>query len=139
MLFVIIIRARRRTISKSTSGQEEWRTMGISVRLKIYYVMELPKRRFLVFRLAFMSMTMYHLQYYYSWIQRFVETAQKENLSRIWQSLDQISIDHVTNFDRYLKVQILYKTLWTFRPLIYKLSIQALYQTMYVWKMNKIL
>ena len=63
LLFVIIIRARRTTISKSTSVQEERRTVGILVRLKIYYVMELPKRRFLVFRLAFMSMTMYHLQW----------------------------------------------------------------------------
>ena len=35
-----------------------------------------------------------------------------------------------------LNVQIVYKTPWTFRPLIYKLSIQAYYQTMYMRNMN---
>ena len=35
-----------------------------------------------------------------------------------------------------LKVQLVYKTPWTFRPPIYKLSIQAYYQTINVRNMN---
>ena len=36
----------------------------------------------------------------------------------------------------YLNVQIMYKTPWTFRLPIYKLPIQAYYQTIYVQNMN---
>ena len=35
-----------------------------------------------------------------------------------------------------LNVQIVYKTPWMFRPSIYKLPIQAYYQTIYVPNMN---
>ena len=36
----------------------------------------------------------------------------------------------------FVNVQIVCKTPWTFRPPIYKLPIQAYYQTIYVWNMN---
>ena len=35
-----------------------------------------------------------------------------------------------------IKVQIVYKTPWTFRSPNYKLPIQVYYQTIYVWNMN---
>ena len=39
-------------------------------------------------------------------------------------------------FPKFVKVQLVYKTLWTFRHLITKLPIQALWQTISVRKMN---
>ena len=41
-----------------------------------------------------------------------------------------------TNRTGKMNVQIVYKTPWTFKPPIYKIQIQAYYQTIYVQNMN---
>ena len=47
-----------------------------------------------------------------------------------------IVICRFSNNVKYVKVQIVCKTLWTFRPPNYKLPIQAYNQTMYVRNIN---